>query len=563
MQKQILTGKDARDKIYTGVKKVSDAVVSTLGPMGRNAIISRCFPSEHGLQYYMPFVTKDGVTVARNITLTDQLENTGANLIKQASEKTMQDAGDGTTTTCLLMKSILEKGLELIDAGINPQELKKGIDAAVTNVVSQLKSMAVPVGDDIEKIRQVATVSANNDSVIGDLIASAFEKIGVNGDIDIEEAKGVETEIKVTDGFKFFRGWLSPYFITNQSKAECELINPYILLYDKKITLLKDIVNLLESVRNQDRSILIVCEDSDGEALAALAMNANDKRLKCCIVRSPEFGDLKREAMEDLAVITGALYVSDEKGKSLKSVTLNELGGAEKVIITKDETVIISGNGNKEELEDLLNNLKMNMVGKEGKEKEQIERRIAKLTGSVAVLYVGAATEVEMKEKKDRVDDAIRATKAAIAEGYIAGGGTAFLSIASSFQRKGLAINIDELKVVSADEAIKIFNQTGNIISTAVTPINKDEYIGTLMFQVLCEPLIQICSNAGVDALPILKIVLLSEKNYGYNAKIGECEDLIKSGIIDPVKVLRCSLENAASAATMILTFETLICDTI
>lgn len=531
MQKQILTGKEARDKIYEGVKKVSDAVVSTLGPMGRNAIISRCFPSEVGLQYYMPFVTKDGVTVARNITLTDQLENTGANLIKQASEKTMSDAGDGTTTTCLLMKVILEQGLKLIDAGVNPQELKKGIDSAVAFVVSKLKQMAVPVGNDIEKIRQVATVSANNDTVIGDLIAEAFGKIGVHGDIDIEEAKGVDTEIKVTSGFKFFRGWLSPYFITNQSKAECELINPYIMLYDKKISVLKDILNILDLVKSEDRSLLIICDDSDGEALAGLAMNAADKRIKCCIVKSPEFGDLKREAMEDLAVITGALYVSDEKGKALKNIAIKDLGNAEKIIVGKDETVIVSAKGNPEELEDLLNNLKMNLVGKEGKEKEQIERRIAKLTGSVAVLYVGAATEVEMKEKKDRVDDAIRATKAAIAEGFVIGSGASFLKIG------GIELN------------------------NRLTPdvINGAGVIELIM----SEPLTQICKNAGVEYIDKISEIKNTDNNIGYNAKTDKIEDLVKSGIIDPVKVLRCSLENAASAATMILTFETLICDTI
>lgn len=519
MQKIILTGKEARQKIYDGVKKVSDAVVSTLGPRGRNAIISRCFPSEHGMQYYMPFVTKDGVTVARNITLTDQLENTGANLIKQAAEKTMSDAGDGTTTTCLLMKSILEKGIELVDAGANPQELKRGIDEAVIYVVGELKNMATPIDNDIEKIRQVATVSANNDSAIGDLIAEAFSKIGMTGDIDIEEAKGVTTEIKVADGFKFNRGWLSPYFITNPSKQEAELINPYILLYDKKITLLAQVETILHLTMAENRPLLIICDDADGEALAALAMNTSAKKIQCCIVRSPEFGDLKREGMEDLAVVTGAFYISDEKGKDIKKSTLKDLGKAAKVIVGKDETVIISGEGDKEELEYLLNNLKMNLVGKEGKEKEQIERRIAKLTGSVAVLYVGAATEVEMKEKKDRVDDAIRATKAAIAEGYVIGAGSSLLKIKS-----------------------------GNDVIDSV----------------LSKPMKQICENAGVDYEKKKFLVEChTSKNAGYNAKTDRAEDLDTSGIIDPVKVLRCSLENAASAATMILTSETLICDSL
>jgi chaperonin GroEL len=527
MQKQILTGADARNKIYDGVKKVSDAVVSTLGPRGRNAIISRCFPSERGMQYYMPFVTRDGVTVARNITLTDQIENTGANLIKQASEKTMSDAGDGTTTTCLLMKSILENGIKLVNDGANPQELKKNIDAAVVAVVAELKKMAIPVGEDIEKIRQIATVSANNDSVIGDLIAEAFIKIGVSGDIDIEEAKGVITEIKVADGFKFGRGWVSPYFITNQSKEECELLNPYILLYDKKLTQIATVENILGLVIKENRSILIVCDDADGEALASLAMNASHKKIQCCIVRSPEFGDLKREAMEDLAVVTGAYYISDEKGKSLKSATLKDLGHAAKVVIGKDETVIISGTGDKEGLSDLLNNLRTNLSGKEGEEKTLIERRIARLTGSVAVMYVGAATEVEMKEKKDRVDDAIRATKAAIAEGYVPGGGTAFLRCR---------------KYVDAETGTD-----GEIL------VNK----------VLLEPVSQILKNSGKYTEEFLEAVDKLSGNMGYNAKTEKIEDLIKSGIIDPVKVLRCSLENAASAATMILTSETLIVDTL
>lgn len=514
MLKQILYGKEARQKIYDGVKKVSDAVVVTLGPQGRCVIISRCVPTQNGMQYYMPFATKDGVTVSRNITLTDQLENTGANLIIQAAEKTMSDVGDGTSTTVLLMKCILEQGLELINAGINPQELKKGIDDAVSYVVSELKKIAIPVGNDIEKIRQVATVSSNNDVVIGDLIAEAFSKIGIDGDIDIEEAKGVNTEIKVADGFKFNRGWISPYFITNPSKQECELVNPYILLYDKKITLLSQVQSVLELVMGKNRPLLIICDDADGEALAAIAMNVSQKRIQCCIVKSPEFGDLKREGMEDLAVITGGLYVSDEKGKALKSVSLSDLGSCAKVIVSKDETVIISGEGNKDELEDLLNNLKMNLAEvKNTIEKEPIEKRIAKLTGSVAVLYVGANTDVEMKEKKDRVDDAIRATKAAISEGFVAGGGSAFIGIKS-----------------------------GN----------------ELIDSILTEPLKQICKNAGVDSM-VDKI----HNGLGYNAKINKIEDLVAAGIIDPVKVLRCSLENAASAATMILISETLICDSL
>lgn len=520
MQKKILYGKEVRSQIFNGVKKVSDAVCITLGPMGRNVVISRCFPSQNGMQYYMPFVTKDGVTVSRNITLDDQVENTGANLIKQAAEKTMLDAGDGTTTTCLLMRSILEKGIELVDAGANPQELKKGIDAAVSYVVSELKKMAVPIDGNIEKIRQVATVSANNDSAIGDLIAEAFEKIGSDGVIDIEESKSEKTEIIISDGIKIKRGWESQYFVTNKAKMECELNEPYILLYDKKISTIAQFGEILMPLINDSKHLLIVCEEADGEALAGLAMNANNGTFRSCIIKCPEFGEKKREAMEDLAAITGATYISDEKGMALKSITEKQFGHAKKIIIGKNETSIISPSGNKKELNNLLNNLKMDLTKAGAEEKELIEKRIAKLNGSVAVLYVGAATEVEMKEKKDRCDDAVRATKAAIQEGFVAGGGTAFLRIG---------------------------------------------FIGNgMMNEILREPLNQICKNAGVN---YDKIVMEVEEqktgNVGYNAKADKIEDLVEAGIIDPVKVLRCSLENAASAATMILTSETLIVDTI
>lgn len=557
MQKIILTGKEAREKIFAGVKKVADAVVSTLGPMGRNVIISRCMPSQTGMQYFMPFSTKDGVTVARNITLDNQLENTGANLIKQAAEKTMLDAGDGTTTTCLLTMAILEKGIELVEAGGNPQEIKKGIDEAVSYVVAELKKMAVPVGGDIEKIRQVATVSANNDKVIGDLIAEAFSKIGDDGIIDIQESGNAETKIEISEGIKIERGWESQYFVTNKAKMECELIDPYILLYDKKISTIAQFGEALMPLINEGKQLLIICEESDGEALAALAMNASNGSFKSCIIKCPDFGDKKRESMEDLAVITGATYISDEKGKALKNVTLNQLGKAKKVIVGKNETSIISPETNKEALKELLDNFKMDLVGKEGEEKQLIENRIARLTGSVAVLYVGANTEVEMKEKKDRVDDAIRATKAAIAEGYVAGGGTAFIRC----MRRGLMINIDALPEISPEEIIKIYNQTGQLIGKA-WEMEDNSHI--FINSILTEPLRQICKNAGVEDInTLIKLVDISGGNNGYNAKTGKHENLVETGVIDPVKVLRCSLENAASVATMILTSETLICDSL
>lgn len=555
MHKVILYDKEARQKVKDGIDKVVDVVKVTLGALGRNVLIKRSYISTqgHGLQHLPLISTKDGVTVVRSLTLTDHLENMGADLVKEAAEKTMYQAGDGTTTTCILVQAIVEQGLKLVDQGVNPMELKKGIDKAVEYVVAELKKMSVAVGDDIEKIRQIATVSANNDKEIGDLIAEAFKKIGNDGIIDIEEAKGTVTEIKTTDGVKIDRGWISPYFVNNQSKNECELINPYILLYDKKLTQMKPLENILNQVIGEGRSILIICDDADGEALAALAMNTAQGRIKACIVRSPGFGDSKREAMEDLAILTGGEYVSDEKGKGLAALKLTNLGQAAKVIVGKDETVIVSGESKKEELENLLNDLKMNLVKADGMEKEAIEKRIAKLTGGVAVLYVGAATEVEMKEKKDRVDDAIRATKAAIAEGYISGGGTAFL-------------------LLSLHEIVYVADKN--------KPFQEGD---SLLLNALVYPLQQICSNSGVDFETVKKDIFNAwgekrdnytfpegsedynkEKcNIGYNAKTGKIENLIDSGIIDPVKVLRCSLENAASAAGILITSSALICDNI
>lgn len=518
MQKKILTGKEVRDVIYAGVKKVADAVVSTLGPMGKNVIISRCFPSQNGMQYYMPQISKDGVTVARNITLDNQLENTGANLIKQAAEKTMMDSGDGTTTTCLLTMAILEEGIKAIDGGANSQELKKKIDVAVSKVVQELKKMAVPIDNDIEKIRNVATVSANNDKVIGDLIAEAFSKIGKDGIIDIQESGNAETKIEISSGIKIERGWESQYFITNKAKNECELNDVYILLYDKKISKIEQFGNSLSQLIQDRKEILIICEEADGEALAAMAMNAQDGSIRNCMIKCPEFGEKKREFMEDLAAITGATYISDEKGRELKKLQLKDFGRAKKVVISKNETSIISPVNDKEELAELLDNLKMDLVNKEGEEKEAIEKRIARLTGSVAVLYVGANTEVEMKEKKDRCDDAVRATRAANSEGFVPGGGTAFLRIESGSE---------------------------------------------LIDAVLLTPLLQICTNAGVDGNIILGQVMAATGNVGYNAKENKIEDLVEAGIIDPVKVLRNCIENAASVATTILTSNTLICDSL
>lgn len=511
---QILYGKEARQKLKDGIDKVADAVCVTLGPAGRCVVMGKSIPTQHGVQHYMPDVSKDGVSVARQIILDDHLENIGAMLIKDACEKTMLAAGDGTTSTCLLTRAIVEKALVQVENNENPMAIKRELEKECAYIVDQLKSMAIPVGGDIEKIRQVATVSANNDPSIGDLIAQAFEKIGMDGMIDIEEAKGVKTEIKVTDGFKFNRGYLSPYFITNQAKNECELIEPYILLYDKKLTVLKPLQKILEHIISENKPLLIICDDADGQALAGFTMNAANGTLRSCIVKCPEFTETKREAMEDLAVVTGARYINEEKGVSLENADAAYLGRASKVIISKEETVIISGTKDQKALTDLLNDLKMNLVKAEGEEKDKIEKRIARLQGGIAVLSVGAPTETEMKERKDRCDDAIRATKSAIAEGYVPGAGTAFLRVKD------------------------VKNQ--------------------ILKEVLKEPLRQICANAGVDGEQILNQVINLKDSMGYNAKTDKIEDLIGSGIIDPVKVLRCSLENAVSAAGMIITSQCL-----
>lgn len=524
MRKEILYGNDARQKIMDGIDKVANAVITTLGPKGRNVVISRSYPSSEGMKYYQPIVTKDGVTVARNIMLTDYLENVGCMMIREASEKTMQQAGDGTTTTCLFVQAIVKEGMKLLDAGANPQELKKGIDSAVHHVVSELKKIAIPVDNDIEKIRQIATVSANNDSAIGDLIAEAFSKIGNDGMIDIEESKTGRTEIKASSGFKFDKGYVSTYFITNYARNECELLDPYILIYDKKLTLLSQLETILQHFVKTNNSLLIICEDGDGEALAALTSNIGT--IKSCIVKSPAFGEAKREHMEDIALLTGGTYITEEKGFSMKSLSIKQLGRAKKAIITKESTTIIGCEGDKKGIQDRLDNLKMDLVNQSEEEKEATNKRIAKLTGSVAVLHVGAATETEMKEKKDRCDDAVRATKAAIAEGFVAGGGTAFSKI-----------EFDE----------EYFKHS------------PDAYL--MICEVLKRPLMQICINSGIAPDKILMQVLNSARTIGYNAKKESIEDLIESGIIDPVKVLRCSLENAASTATMVLTSDTLICD--
>lgn len=532
MRKQTLYGKEAREKVMEGVKKIAAAVKVTLGPMGRNVLISQSAVIDYGVHSFPIHVTKDGYTVAKAFDLDEPFEKAGVLMVKEAAQKSVNQAGDGTTSTILLTESIVIEGVRLIEAGANPMELKSGIDAAVDHVVSELKKMAIPIRGDLEKIRQIATVSANNDKKIGDWIAQAFEKIGEDGVIDIEDSKGVTTEIKLTDGYKFDRGWVSPLFINNKEKQLCEFIDPLILLYEKKVTHHSQVHNAIKLALEMTRPILIICEDADEEGLAFLAMNTMRNNIQCCVVKAPGFGHSRREEMEDIATLTGGTYISDSKGTGIKEVSFEHFGQAKKIIVTKEETIIIGGNSNKEQVDTLLNELKMNIASaKNEDEKYPIEKRIAKLTGGVAVIQVGAATETEMKENLDRFDDSVRAVKAAISEGYLPGAGTSFIRIAQGMWNPDSRTD---------------FSNGFQIIA-----------------EILGDPLLQICTNAGVDAAKVLEGVKLNQGAVGYNAKTGRMEDLILTGIIDPAKVLRCALQNAASAASMILTSEVLIVDTL
>lgn len=520
MLKKSLYGRDARSKILSGATKINNAVRVTLGPKGRCVLISKSVVVDYGVQALPISVSKDGWTVATQFDITDDpFERAGVLMIKEVTGKTVSQAGDGTTTSCILAHAILSKGIEKVDAGANPVELKRGIDKAVDIAVEQLKSMAVPIKGDIERIRQIATISANNDSEIGDLIANAFEKIGDEGIIDLEAGTSVKTEIRLADGYKWDNSWVSPLFINNKEKQICEFENPLILLYDKRINHHTQMVRALELAINQGRPLLIVCEDAVEEGLSFLAINNLQKKIQCCVVKAPGFMESRREAMEDLAILTGGSYISDIRGLSIKEIEFENFGQAKKVLVTKDETVIIGGQADETALQDLLNELRMNLAqSKNEDERFPIEKRIAKLTGGVAVISVGAATETEMKEKLDRFDDSVRAVKSALSEGYIVGGGTAFLRV-----------------------------KTGNEIIDSVLSV----------------PLQQICENAGVDAEQIIKQVRGAADNIGYNAKTDMIEDLVDNGIIDAFKVLRCALTNAASSAGTVLTTECLIVDQI
>jgi chaperonin GroEL len=525
MLKQTLYGKDGRSAMFSGVGKIVGAIRVTLGPMGRLVVIAQSAIADYDVHSLPVRITKDGFTVARDFNLPDYFERVGVMLVKECTFKTVLQCGDGTSTSAILVHSILEKAIEAVDDGANPMELKREIDAAVELAVSELKRLATPIKGNVERIREIATVSANNDKAIGDMIADAFAKIGDEGVIDIEPNPGVKTEIKIAEGYKFDKGWgeISDRFVTDRNKMMGEFLNPLILLYDKRINHHTQIERGLTLAIESSRPLFIVCEDSDGEGLATLAVN-NGRSVKIGIVKSPAYGDARREQMEDIAAVTGGTYLSDIKGVGIKEIEIENFGQADKIIATRDETIIVGGRANNGEVEGLLNELRMNLAqAKNEEEKAPIEKRIARLTGGIAVIQVGANTETEMKERMDRFDDAIRATKSAIEEGYLPGGGSVFAKMdLSSLGTKG-----------------------AEILSLAIK-----------------EPLRQICANAGITWDAILTEVAASEKNIGYNAKNNKIEDLVKAGIIDPVKVLRCALQNAASSATMILTSEAMIVDT-
>lgn len=525
MIKEVLYGKESRDRILAGVQKITKAVGSTMGASGKCCLIGNAEYGQDGMVNLPTIISKDGYTVAKHFRLPDAVEQRGAMMIIEAATKTVNEAGDATTCTSVLAGNLIENGMKLIDEGANSQQLKKGMDKALEYVVDELKKMSTPVKGDIERIRQIATVSANNDKVIGDLIADAYSKIGDAGIIDIEASNGTSTEIKISDGFKIDRGWVSPLFVNNKSKESCEFDNPLILLYDKKITHHTQIERSIALAIQENKPLLIICEDAEEEGLAYLAINSYQQRFRACVVKSPEFGNLRREWMEDIALTTGGDYVSDLHGLDIKEVELSNFGHAEKVIISNTETIIRGGKKDSEKFDEFIADLQMNLAqAKTEDEKYPIEKRIAHLKSSVAVIQVGAATETELKEKLDRVDDSVRATRAAIAEGFVCGGGTAFMRIIPP---------------------ITIFGRDENIMKGA-----------DLVFSSLRKPLIQICENAGVDSKEVYLKVSVEQGNMGYNALTGEIVDMVEAGIIDSTKALRCALTNAVSVAGMVLTSE-------
>ncbi|WP_396146988.1 chaperonin GroEL [Flavobacterium sp.] len=518
MAKDIKFDIEARDGLKRGVDALANAVKVTLGPKGRNVIIGKSFGG--------PNVTKDGVTVAKEIELNDPLENMGAQMVKEVASKTNDLAGDGTTTATVLAQAIVKEGLKNVAAGANPMDLKRGIDKAVETIVADLGKQAQVVGSDSEKIKQIASISANNDEVIGELIATAFGKVGKEGVITVEEAKGTDTYVDVVEGMQFDRGYLSPYFVTNPEKMNVELDNPYILLYDKKVSSLKELLPVLEPVAQSGKPLLIIAEDVDGEALSTLVVNKLRGALKIAAVKAPGFGDRRKAMLEDIAILTGGTVISEESGYTLENATLEMLGTAEKITIDKDNSTIVNGAGNADLIKNRVNQIKGQMeTTTSDYDKEKLQERLAKLAGGVAVLYVGAASEVEMKEKKDRVDDALHATRAAVEEGIVAGGGVALLRAKSS---------LTSIKADNADEATGI----------------------QIVFRAVEAPLRTIVENAGLEGSVVVAKVSEGKGNFGYNAKTDEYVDMLKAGIIDPKKVTRVALENAASVAGMILTTE-------
>jgi chaperonin GroEL len=523
MAKEIKFNIEARDLLKKGVDQLADTVKVTLGPKGRNVVIEKKFGA--------PQISKDGVTVAKEIELEDSFENIGAQMVKEVASKTGDDAGDGTTTATVLAQSVINVGLKNVTAGANPMDLKRGIDKAVAKVVENIKSQAQNIGDDFSKIEQVAKVSANNDEEIGSLIAEAMEKVNKEGVITVEEAKGTETYVDVVEGMQFDRGYISPYFVTNAEKMEADLEHPYILIHDKKISTMKDLLPILEQTAQTGRPLMIVAEDVDGEALATLVVNRLRGSLKVCAVKAPGFGDRRKEMLEDLAILTGGTVVTEEKGMKLEDTSLDMLGNSEKITVNKENTTVVAGAGDLSAIDARVGQIKRQIeTTTSDYDREKLQERLAKLAGGVAVLYVGAASEVEMKEKKDRVDDALSATRAAVEEGIVPGGGVAYIRAISTLE--------------------------------GMTGENEDETTGIeIVKRAIEEPLRQIVANAGKEGAVIVQKVREGEGDFGYNARIDEYQNLYESGVIDPAKVTRVALENAASIAGMFLTTECVLAD--
>lgn len=521
MAKEILFSLEARDQLKKGVDELTNAVKVTLGPKGRNVIVEKKFGA--------PQITKDGVTVAKEIELSDPYQNAGAQLVKEVASKTGDDAGDGTTTATVLAQAIIAEGMKNVTAGANPMDLKRGIDKAVAKVVESIKAQSVEVGENFDKIEQVASISANNDPAIGALLADAMRKVSKDGVITIEEAKGTDTTIELVEGMQFDRGYLSAYFVTNTEKMECEMEKPYILIYDKKISNLKDMLPILEPAVQTGRPLLIIAEDVDSEALTTLVVNRLRSQLKICAVKAPGFGDRRKEMLEDIAVLTGGLVISEEKGLTLEQATLEMLGTCDKVTVSKDNTIIVNGAGSKINIEMRVNQIKTQIkTTTSDYDREKLQERLAKLSGGVAVLYIGAASEIEMKEKKDRVDDALCATRAAIEEGIVPGGGVAYIRAIEA---------LEGFKGDNADETTGV-----EIIKRAIE-----------------EPLRQIVVNSGKEGAVVVQKVREGKGDFGYNARMDVYDNMYSAGVVDPAKVTRVALENAASIAGMFLTTECVI----